>query len=81
MYVCMYVYKYIYICIWTVFKLYIFREGDSEERVETEHLQQELCFLMHCFGFLSQFKILSKEEERSSLKVFEEILTGAHFYS
>lgn len=79
MYACMYINIYIY--IWTVFKVYIFRERDSEEGVETEHLQEEPCFLMHCFGFLSQFKIVSKEEERSSLKVFEEILTDARFYS
>lgn len=39
------------IYIWTVFKVYIFRERDSEEGVETEHLQEELCLLMHRFGF------------------------------
>lgn len=31
--------------------------------------------------FLSQFKIVLKEKERSSLKVFEETLTSAHFNS
>lgn len=30
-----YIYTHIHVSIWTVFEVYIFREGDSEEGVET----------------------------------------------
>lgn len=66
----------IYIGIWTVFKVYMYLEKEILKRGWKQSIcRKSYVHLCTTLRFLSQFKIVPKEEER------RRILTGAHFYS
>lgn len=70
------------IYIWTVFKVCIFRERDSEGGGGSRAFAGKAMFpYALLWVFCPNLKQYQKRKREALWKVLEEILTGAHFYS